>query len=687
MKNPLLANSEFPQFKLIKPAHIKPAVTTIINKNKQELAKLLERGYGYTWENLITPLDDLQEKLTWVWNTAHHLNQVQNSPQMRKAFESCLPIVSNYYTELAQNKRLYLAIKEIAKSQQYKKLLPVQQKIIRDHLRDFRLSGIDLPQDKQAKFKDLTQKLAKLGNKFSNNVLDATNAWTITLSAAELSGIPEQARMAAKNTAEKLHKSGWVFTLQFPSYIAIMQYADSRRIRRETYTAYITRASKCGPNPNKWDNSKIITEILKLRKQLAQLIGFNNYTEFSLATKMAKQPKQVLDFLNQLAHYSLTHAKHEFAELRAFAKKNYAIKKLYPWDLAYFSEKLREQKFAISEEKLRAYFPLPQVLTGLFEIAKRLYGITVKEKINHNVWDPQVKFFAIYDQKSKLRGQLYLDLYARTNKRSGAWADACRSRRRLKNGATATPLCYLVCNFNSPLAKQPALLTHNDVTTLFHEFGHCLHHLLSTQDYLDASGFHGVPWDAVELPSQFMENWCWQHPALKLLTKHYQTGKALPEKILRNLLLAKNFQAAMQMLRQLEFGLFDFRLHLEFNPKKPKQLQKILNTVRKKISVIPIASFNRSQNSFLHIFAGEYAAGYYSYKWAEVLAADAFSKFVENGIFDRKTGREFLHTILEAGGSAEPMELFIKFRGRKPKIDALLKQCGITAIPAKHQRS
>lgn len=675
--NPLLTKTTLPLFKQIQPKHVKPAITAILKENRANLKKLLANKAGFTWENLMFPLEEIHENLSFAWSTVNHLNSVMNSQELRKAYEQTLPLVSEYYTELGQNTDLYNAINSLTEKKYFSTLDKAQQKILHDELRDFRLAGVALPTKDKKQFMQLSQKLANLGNKFSNNVLDATQNWEILLKQDEIAGIPENALIQAAARAQAKKQTGWLFTLDFPSYQAVITYADSRKIREQIYTASITRASEVGPNAGKYDNTKIMHEIMCIRKKLAQKLDFNNYAEYSLATKMASSPQQVMQFLQNLAKKSLPQGKNEFKALSKFAAEKLKIKKIEPWDIAYCSEKLRQQKFAISQEELRPYFPDNHVLQGLFLIAQRLFGIKVKATPNKNIWHKDVKFFSIFDSKNKLRGQIYIDLYARPNKRSGAWMDECKGRRHLADGSIQIPVAYLTCNFNQPIGKNPALLTHAEVDTLFHEFGHCLQHLLTTVDYAAAAGIRGIPWDAVELASQIMENWCWEPQAIKLLSKHYKSHKTLPKEMLQRLSNSKKFQAAMAMLRQLEFAIFDFQFHLKFNPKDKKQLQKTLDSVHQKISVMPITKNNRMANSFLHIFANSYAAGYYSYKWAEVLAADAFAKFIETGIFNRKTGKEFLQCFLEPGGTVAPMELFKKFRGRAPKVDALLQHSGI----------
>jgi len=538
---------------------------------------------------------------------------------------------------------------------------------------------VDLPEDKKARYKEIQQKLSSLSSKFSDNVLDATQAWKKhIIDAQQLQGLPESALGQAKQTATADNLPGWMLTLEFPCYFAVMTYADNRELRQEIHEAYITRASDQGPNADQWDNSQNMEEILALRHEKAQLLGFANFAELSLATKMAPDPQAVLQFLKELAAKSKPIAQREYQELQAFAQDKLGLSELQPWDVLYTSEKLRQDKYAISQEELKAYFPEPKVVSGLFEIVKRLYGLDIREVKDVETWHKDVRFYEIKDNQGRLRGQFFLDLFARPHKRGGAWMAECQCRRKTSAGIQ-TPVAYLTCNFSAPVGNDPALFTHYEVTTLFHEFGHGLHHMLTQVDYLEVSGINGVAWDAVELPSQFMENWCWEKDALDLIAGHYQTGDALPETLRQRLLAAKNFQSAMQMVRQLEFALFDFRLHLEYNPQHGGRIQQTLDEVRRDVAVVKPAALNRFQHSFSHIFAGGYAAGYYSYKWAEVLSADAFSKFEETGIFNQDTGRAFLTNILEKGGSKEPLELFKAFRGREPKIDALLRHSGIAA--------
>ena len=679
MSNPLLDYQHIPPYQRIKPEHVQLAIDSVLADNRAALANLLEATKTYTWETLLQPLEDLQDKINHTWSPVSHLNAVVNNEALREAHNACLPKLSEYGTEIGQNRQLFQAYQAIADSAEFSELNTAQRKVINDALRDFRLCGVDLPEDKKGRYKDIQQKLSSLTSKFSDNVLDATQGWKKLISDAnQLQGLPESAMAMAKQTAEAEQQSGWLLTLEFPCYFAVMTYADNRDLREEIHQAYITRASDEGPNAGQWDNSQIMEDILALRHEKAQLLGYNNFAELSLTTKMATDSNTVVSFLKELAAKSKPIAQRDFEELQAFAEKELGMADLQPWDLLYVSEKLRQNKYAISQEEIKAYFPEPKVVSGLFEIVKRLYGLDIREVPDVETWHKDVRFYEIRDHQGKLRGQFFLDLYARPHKRGGAWMAECVCRRKTQSGVQ-TPVAYLTCNFTPPVGDDPALFTHYEVTTLFHEFGHGLHHLLTQVDYLEVSGINGVAWDAVELPSQFMENWCWEKEALDLIAGHYQTGEPLPEDKRQRLLAAKNFQSAMQMVRQLEFALFDFRLHLEYDPQQGGRIQQILDEVRDEVAVINPSPYNRFQHSFSHIFAGGYAAGYYSYKWAEGLSADAFSKFEENGIFDQATGKAFLTNILEQGGSREPLDLFVAFRGREPKIDALLRHSGIAA--------
>jgi oligopeptidase A len=578
---------------------------------------------------------------------------------------------------MGQHEGLYRAYRQIADGDEYRQLDNAQRKVIDNALRDFRLSGIELDQAARDRFKAIMQELSTLTSRYSDNVLDATNAWYRQVTDESLlAGLPASARSLARQQAEQRNLDGWVFNLEFPSYFPVITYADDRTLREEMYTAYVTRASDQGPNAGKWNNAGIMEQILALRHEAARLLGFANYAERSLATKMAESTDHVMDFLNDLATRSRPAAVRELDEVRDFAAVMHALQGLQAWDIPYYSEKLRQQKYAISQEELKPYFPEPHVINGLFAIVQRLYGLQIEAVSGVETWHDDVEYYRIRDAAGEIRGEFFLDLYARSRKRGGAWMDECLSRRRTPNGIQV-PVAYLVCNFSPPIGDDPALFTHDEVITLFHEFGHGLHHMLTQIDYAGVSGISGVAWDAVELPSQFMENWCWEREALDLFARHYKSGERIPEEIYRRMRKARNFQSAMQMVRQLEFAILDFRLHREYDPQQGTRIHAIMEEVRDQVAVLHPPAFNRFENSFTHIFAGGYAAGYYSYKWAEVLSADAFSAFEEAGIFDRDTGSKFLGSILEQGGSRDPMELFVEFRGREPSIDALLRHSGL----------
>ncbi len=678
MNNPLLQMDGLPPFSKIKPEHAEPAIDALLAEGRQAVADLLAANTEYSWDNFVQPLEALEERLGRAWSPVSHLNSVMNSDELREAYNACLPKLSDYGTEMSQHEGLYQAFKQIADSADYALLDTAQKKIIDNAMRDFRLSGIDLPGDKQARYKEIMQEMSALTSKFSENVLDASNAWSLQITdESRLSGLPESALGMARQIAEREGQDGWVFNLEYPSYLPVMTYADDRELRREIYTSFVTRASDEGPHDKKFDNTPIMEQILALRHESAQLLGFKNYAEKSLATKMAQSSDQVLAFLNDLAERALPLAKQELDEVRAFARQTHGMDGLEAWDIGYYSEKLQQHKYAISQEELKPYFPEDKVLSGMFAVVERLYGFKIIERHDIDVWHKDVRFFEISDADG-VRGQFYLDLYARPQKRGGAWMDDCVTRMQTVAGVQV-PVAYLTCNFSAPIGAAPALFSHDEVLTMFHEFGHGLHHMLTQVDYPSVSGIGGVPWDAVELPSQFMENWCWQKEALADIAGHYKTGEALPDELFDKMTAAKNFQSAMQMVRQLEFSIFDFRMHLEYDPARGGRIYEILDSVRQQVAVLEASSFNRFPHSFGHVFAGGYAAGYYSYKWAEVLSADAFAAFEETGIFDRDTGLKFLTTVLEQGGSREPMELFIEFRGREPSIDALLRHSGLAA--------
>ncbi|HEY3487471.1 MAG TPA: oligopeptidase A [Gammaproteobacteria bacterium] len=678
--NPLLQTKTLPLFSRIKAEHIEPAIQHVLHENRKTLKSLLQKtGAAPSWDNLIEPLEEMENRLSRVWSPVRHLHAVRDSEELRKAYERTLAQLTEYSTELSQNETLYRAIRQLHENPDVDTLNKAQKKLLRDMLLQFRLSGVGLSSEKKSRYAQIQQELSQLATRFEQNLLDATQAWSKHITAAEkLNGLPESSLSMLRQTAQEEDKDGWLLTLQMPCYIAVITYAENRELRREIYEAYSTRASCQGPAGAKWDNTAIIEQILNLRHEQARLLGFSNYAERSLATKMAETPQAVMTFLHDLATKAKPMAEREFSELQEFASSDLAGERLQAWDVAYYSEKLREQRFNLSQQALKPWFPAQRVINGMFEIVKRLYGIEITESKGTDVWHPDVSFYEVRDAAGQLRGQFFLDPYTRRGKRGGAWMDECvnRFRRKLE---LQVPVAYLVCNLSPPGPDRPALLTHEEVITLFHEFGHGLHHMLTLVDYPSVAGINGVEWDAIELPSQFMENWCWEKPALDLISGHYQTGEPLPAEWREQLQQSRNFQAAMQLMRQLEFSLFDFRLHLEYDPAAAINPQTLIEEVREQVAVVKPPPYNRFQNGFSHIFAGGYAAGYYSYKWAEVLSADAFSRFEENGIFDSKTGREFMHNILEQGGAEKAMELFIRFRGRKPQIEPLLRHNGIAA--------
>ncbi len=684
MSNPLLQSHLLPPFSAIKAEHVEPAVRQLIDEGRAHLQQLLAKKPA-SWDELVAPIEADGDQLEQAWSPVSHLNSVANSEALRQAYNASIGLLTDYATEFSQNEALYQAYQRLADGPEYAKLSQAQRQTLDNALRDFRLGGVALNTADKKRYGEIQKRLSELSTQFSNNLLDATQAWYKQFDSAEaLAGLPESALAQAAQAATQKGLSGYVITLDFPSYYAVIMYADKRELREEIYRAYTTRASAQGTKADgssaaEWDNSAIIAETLALRHELAQLLGFANYAERSLATKMAESPAQVLEFLNQLASKSKPYAERDLAELRAFAAAQ-GCADLQAWDTTYYSEKLRVAKYAISQEELRPYFPAEKVIAGMFEVVERLFGIQVQQVTEFDTYHPDVRFFEIFKagpgNKSEKIASFYLDAFARDKKKGGAWMADCRVRRKTEQGIQL-PVAFLTCNFTPPVGDKPSLLTHDEVTTLFHEFGHGLHHMLTQIDVAAVSGINGVAWDAVELPSQFMENWCWEPEAIPLISGHYLTGESLPQELLDKMLAAKNFQAGLQMLRQLEFALFDFRLHAEYNPANPQTAQQVLQQVRAQVAVMLPPAFNRFENSFSHIFAGGYAAGYYSYKWAEVLSADAYSRFEEEGIFNRATGESFLAEILEQGGSRAPMELFKSFRGREPQIDALLRHSGI----------
>lgn len=677
IENPLLATDGLPRFSAIRPEHVTPALDHLLADNRALREKLIALPV-HTWDSFAQPIEDMNERLTRAWSPVSHLNAVMNSDALREAYNANMPRLSEYFTEMAQDERLYAGYKQIAASPEFATLSQAQKKIIENTVRDFRLAGAELPPAEKARYLEIQKELATITSRFSDNVLDATQAWDLRLTdAADLAGLPESARAMARQAAQEKNLDGWRFTLEGPSFLALMTYSDRRDLRARMYEAYVTRASDQGPNAGQWDNSELIVRILRLRRESAHLLGFANYAEYALQTRMAKSVPEVLDFLSDLAAHAKPAAQKDYDELVQYARERHGLDRLESWDIAYYSEKLQIERYHVSQEDLRPYFPETKVVPGMFEVVRRLYGLDIVAAPGAEVWHPDVRFYEIRDAAGTVRGRFFLDLYARANKRGGAWADDCIGRKRTATGVQV-PVAYLVGNFSPPVGGKPALFTHDEVITLFHEFGHGLHHMLTQIDFIGVAGINGVAWDAVELPSQFMENWCWEREALDLISGHVDTGAPIPDDLYRRMYAAKNFQSGMQFVRQLEFALFDMRLHATFDPDGTGTVQQVLDGVRREVAVVFPPAYNRFQHGFSHIFAGGYAAGYYSYKWAEVLSADAFAKFEEYGVFDRRTGLEFLENVLEQGGSREPMELFVAFRGRKPTIDALLRHSGLT---------
>ena len=671
--NPLLDFSGLPRFTEIRPEQVAPAVDQLLAENRALVEQVAVASESVTWDGFVAPIDDANERLSRAWGQVGHLNAVMNSPPLREVYNANLPRVTQYYTELSQDERLYAKFKAL-RGGEYGRLSAEQRRIIDNDLRDFRLGGAELPAEKKARFKAIRARLDELSSRFNDNVLDATNAFAhFVTDPAETAGIPADALEAARAAAQADGREGWKFTLHMPSYLPVMQYADHRPLRSHMYEGYVTRASELGKP--EWDNTPLIAEILKLRKEAAQLLGFESYAAFSLTPKMADSATQVLDFLDDLAARVKPFAERDFQELTQFAATELGLTRLEAFDVGWAAEKLRLARYAFSEQEVKRYFPEDRVLPGMFRLVEMLYGIRIAPA-QAPVWHPDVRFFDIRNRDDELIGQFYLDLYARPSKRGGAWMDDAITRRR-RGHRIQTPVAYLNCNFSGPLGGKPALFTHSEVTTLFHEFGHGLHHLLTRVEHRGVSGIAGVEWDAVELPSQFMENFCWEWEVLQGMTRHVDSGAPLPRELYDKMLAAKNFHSGMMFVRQLEFALFDMHLHHDFDPDGPLTALQLLDQVRSRVAVVTPPPYNRFPHSFSHIFAGGYAAGYYSYKWAEVLSADAYSLFEEQGVLNPKIGQRFWHEILAVGGSRPALESFVAFRGREPRIDALLRHSGM----------
>jgi oligopeptidase A len=674
--NPLLDFSGLPRYGSVRPEHIAPAVDELLGENRALIARLTAKGTATSWDEFADPLENANERLWRAWGVVAHLHAVDDSAAIRVAYNANLPKITRYRTELAQNLDLYEKFKALRASMGFEELSRARRRIVENDLRDYRLGGTELePRDKR-RFGEIQEELAALEAKFSENLLDATNAFSALIAdRGELLGVPEDVLEAAKEAARQDGQEGWKFTLHAPSYGPVMQYAENRDLREKLYRAHVTRASEFG-DPE-LDNTSIIVRELLLRKEKARLLGYESFAEFSLVPKMAESPEAALAFLNDLAARALPHARKDYAELEEFARAELGVQELQAWDVAFASEKLRAKRYAFSDQEVKRYFPEPQVLEGMFRLVEGLYGIRILPDAAE-AWHPHVRFFRISESDEGLIGQFYLDPYSRETKRGGAWMDEAITRQRIPGGLR-TPVAHIICNFPAPVGNKPALFTHDEVMTLFHEFGHGLHHLLSRVDDLGVSGIRGVEWDAVELPSQFMENFCWEWGVLSRMTAHVESGEALPRSLFDKMLAAKNFQSGMQTVRQIEFALVDMHLHHDYDPAGAKAPLQLLEKIRAKVAVTVHPEYNRFLNNFSHVFSGAYAAGYYSYKWAEVLSADAYSLFEQNGVLDSGTGARFRDEILAVGGSRPALESFTAFRGREPRIDALLRHNGMIA--------
>ncbi|MBL8515401.1 MAG: M3 family metallopeptidase [Betaproteobacteria bacterium] len=677
--NPLLDFSGLPRFNAVRAEHVQPAVEQLIIEGRAAVEAAVVETTPPTWDNFVRPLDDAGERLSRAWGQVSHLNAVMNSPELRDAYNAMLPVLTQYYTELGQDERLYAKYKALRASSEYSQLSDAQKKTLENELRDFRLSGAELPEAEKARFKALQEELSTLSSRFNDNVLDATNDFALYVADAHhLAGLPDDVKQVAKEAAEKDGKPGWKLTLHMPCYLPVMQYADHRPLREQLYRAYVTRASdqSLADKAKDWDNTANIRNLLKLRQESAELLGFANFAELSLATKMARTPAEVVGFLRELGAKAKPYAERDMRELTDYARRELGMPDVQAWDIPYVSEKLRVAKYAFSDQEVKQYFPEPVVLDGMFRVVKSIFGIEVRPA-TAETWHADVRFFDVLNEAGERIGQFFLDLYARDKKRGGAWMDDVMARRRVGN-AVQIPVAYLTCNFSAPVGGKPALFTHDEVITLFHEFGHGLHHLLTQVDELAVSGISGVEWDAVELPSQFMENFCWEWEVLKHMTKHVDSGESLPRALFDKMLAAKNFQNGMGFVRQLEFALFDMRLHADFDVLNGDMLA-LLADVRREVAVIKPPEWNRFPHQFGHIFGGGYAAGYYSYKWAEVLSADAYAAFEEHpgGVLNREVGRKFQMEVLAAGGARPAMASFKAFRGREPSTAALIRHNGM----------
>ena len=669
VNNPLLDFSGLPRYADVLPEHITPALDVLLEESRDAVAAA-EAISSPDWDHFVVPVEDALERLTRAWGVAGHLESVVNSPELREAYNANIARISNFFTELGQNEALYAGYKTLAASADFSGYSQARKTIVEHALRDFRLSGAELPPEQKIRFKGIAERLSELTNRFSQNLLDATDDYAVWIwDESRLAGLPADCLAAARAAAEGHHCCK--LTLKAPSYIPVMQYAEDRALREQMYTAYVTRASEF--DKKEWDNGPLIGEILALRQEAAQLLGFANYGEESLATKMAETPEQVLEFLRGLAHRCSPFVVADRTEMIVWARQHLGYQTLEPWDLAFVAEKIRQRKYAFSEQEVKQYFTEPTVLSGLFHLIETLYGLRFV-KSEAPAWHPDVSYYELKNADGSLAGGLYLDLYARTGKQGGAWMNDVRGRRKLADDSIQTPVALVICNFASGVDGQPALLRHDDVITLFHEFGHALHHLLTEVDELGVSGISGVEWDAVELPSQFMENFCWEWQLLPQMTRHVETGEPLPKNLFNKMLAAKNFQSGSFMQRQLYFSIFDMELHRETDP---VAVQALAEDIQQQLDLPRPPFYNRFPQSFSHIFAGGYAAGYYSYKWAEVLSADAYAAFEEEGVLNPATGARFRSEILARGGERPALESFKAFRSREPQIDALLRHNGL----------
>ena len=674
MTETMSKNTDLPRHLEINPSEIEATISRLIASNTKEIESILEAvGEEPTWNNLVAPLEELDDRISKVWSPIAHLNAVASTPELRKAHDASITKLSEYSTEIGQLQPLYSAYLKISQSSAYAEFSIDQRKVIKDAIKDFELSGVALPLDQKKRFGEVSRRLSEITSLFSNNVLDATDDWVKEIAdVSELEGLPDVNIALAAEAAKSRGFDGYALTLEAPSYLGVMDHVENRSLRKEIHEAYVTRASDVGPTAGQYDNTHVIDEILSLRRELASLLGFSNYAELSIERKMARSTDEVLSFLKSLLDQSLPKAQKDLQELQDFGSKYYSLESISSWDIRFLSERLRTQKYSVSQEELRPYFPLEKVLAGMFQVAESLYGVQISSSEPLDKWHEDVRFYEVRNQ-GVLVAQFYLDPFSRQAKRSGAWMADCVVRREIGN-FLQLPVAYLTCNFAGQVEGKPALLTHNEVVTLFHEFGHGLHHMLTSQRFASISGINGVAWDAVELPSQIMENWCWKRESMRMISGHWETGEPIPDALLDKVVLAKNFQSGLAVLRQLEFGFFDMAVHSSLGP---IDIFKVIEEVRKSTALVPPPDYDRFPWAFGHVFSGGYAAGYYSYLWAEVLSADAFSAFEEVGIFDRETGNRFLTEVLAVGGSVDALEMFKAFRGREPRIDALLRHSGL----------